>query len=57
MKKFLLMSVLYALLVLPGLAAREPNAARGVKRAVAMFVAYNFFYIFVVLVVWMSMEG
>jgi hypothetical protein len=57
MKKFLLMSVLYALLVLPSLAAREPNAVRGVKRAVAMFVAYNFFYIFVVLVVWMSMEG
>jgi hypothetical protein len=57
MKKFLLMSVLYALLVLPSLAARESNAVRGVKRAVAMFVAYNFFYIFVVLVVWMSMEG
>jgi hypothetical protein len=57
MKKLLLMSVLYALLVLPSLAARETNAVRGVKRAVAMFVAYNFFYIFLVLVVWMSMEG
>ncbi|ATB30043.1 hypothetical protein [Melittangium boletus] len=55
MKKFLLMSVLYALLVLPSLAAREQNAVRGVKRAVAMFVAYNFFYIFVVLVLWTSM--
>ena len=29
---------------------------RGAKRAVMMFVTYNFFYIFLVLVVWMSME-
>ncbi|MET0402585.1 MAG: hypothetical protein ABW123_09290 [Cystobacter sp.] len=57
MKKFLLMSVLFAVLILPSLAARETHAVRGVKRAVAMFVAYNFFYIFLVLVVWMSMEG
>ena len=57
MKKFLLMSVLYAVLILPGLAARESNAVRGVKRAVLMVVVYNFFYIFLVLVVWMSMEG
>lgn len=56
MKKLLLMSVLYALIILPSLAAlRERNAVRGVKRAVAGFVAYNFFYIFVVLVVWASM--
>jgi hypothetical protein len=56
MKKFILMSVLYATIVLPILAARERNAARGVKRAVAMFVAYNFLYAFLVLVVWTSME-
>jgi len=56
MKKFILMSVLYATLVLPSVAARERNAARGVKRAVAMFVAYNFLYAFLVLVVWTSME-
>ena len=56
MKKFLLMSVLYAIIVLPSLAAREPNAMRGVKRAVAMFVAYNFLYAFLVLVVWTAME-
>ena len=56
MKKFLLMSVLYASLVLPSLAARERNATRGVKRAVAMFVAYNFLYAFLVLVLWTSME-
>ena len=56
MKKFILMSVLYAIIVLPSLAAREPNAVRGVKRAVAMFVAYNFLYAFLVLVVWTSME-
>jgi hypothetical protein len=56
MKKFLLMSVLYAFIVLPCLAARERNAARGVKRAVAAVVAYNFLYAFLVLVIWTSME-
>ena len=56
MKKFILMSVLYAIIVLPSLAAREPNAIRGIKRAVAMFVAYNFLYAFLVLVVWTALE-
>ena len=41
---------------LPSLAARERNAVRGVKRAVAMFVAYNFLYAFLVLMVWTQME-
>jgi hypothetical protein len=56
MKKLLLMSVLYATIILPSLAARERNPSRGVKRAVAMFVAYNFLYVFLVLVIWTSME-
>ncbi|WP_200883729.1 hypothetical protein [Archangium violaceum] len=56
MKKFILMSVLYAVLILPSLAARERNAARGVKRAVALFVAYNFLYAFLVLSVWTQLE-
>jgi hypothetical protein len=56
MKKFILMSVLYAILILPSLAARERNAVRGVKRAVAMFVAYNFIYAVLVLMVWTTME-
>jgi hypothetical protein len=56
MKKFLLMSVLYAFILLPSLAARERNPVRGVKRAMAMVVAFNFFYIFLVLVVWMRLE-
>jgi hypothetical protein len=56
MKKFILMSVLYAILILPSLAARDRNAARGVKRAVAMVVAFNFLYAFLVLVIWTSME-
>jgi NADH:ubiquinone oxidoreductase subunit H len=56
MKKFILMSVLYAVLILPSLAARERNAVRGAKRAVAMFVAYNFLYAFLVLAVWTQME-
>lgn len=56
MKKLILMSVLYAVLILPSLAARERNAVRGVKRAVAMFVAYNFLYAFLVLSVWTQLE-
>lgn len=57
MKKLLLMSVQLAVLIIPSLAATfEPNAVRGAKRALAMVVAYNFIYIFVVLVVWMSLE-
>ncbi|HSP80157.1 MAG TPA: hypothetical protein VLQ93_16620 [Myxococcaceae bacterium] len=56
MKKFILMSVLYAIILLPSLAARERNPVRGVKRAMAMMVAFNFFYAFLVLVVWMQLE-
>ncbi len=56
MKKFILMSVLYAIILLPSLAARERNPMRGVKRAMAMMVAFNFFYAFLVLVVWMQLE-
>lgn len=56
MKKFLLMSVIYSTLILPILAARERNPERGVKKAMAMFVAYNFLYAFLVLVIWTSME-
>jgi hypothetical protein len=56
MKKFILMSVLYAIILLPSLAARERNPVRGVKRAMVMMVAFNFFYAFLVLVVWMQLE-
>ncbi len=57
MKKLLLMSVQLVVLIVPSLlAAFEPNAVRGAKRSAAIFVAYNFVYIFVVLVVWMSIR-
>jgi hypothetical protein len=56
MKKFILMSVIYSTLVLPILAARERNAVRGAKKAVALFVAYNILYAFLVLVVWANLE-
>jgi hypothetical protein len=55
MKKFLLMSVIYATLILPILAARERHPTRGAKKAVAMFVAYNFLYAFLILVIWTAM--
>jgi hypothetical protein len=56
MKKFILMSVIYSTLVLPILAARERNAVLGAKKAVALFVAYNILYAFLVLVIWTNLE-
>ena len=56
MKKLLLMSIQFAALIIPSLAALESNAMRGAKRAAMLVVAYNFIYIFVVMVVWMSLD-
>jgi hypothetical protein len=56
MKKFLLMSVIYATLVLPSLAARERNPVRGVKRALSMSLVFNLLYTFAILVIWLQME-
>jgi hypothetical protein len=56
MKKFLLLSVLYALVVLPSVAARERHPVRGLKKAIAMMVLFNLFYAFAVLVIWPQMD-
>jgi hypothetical protein len=56
MKKFLLMSVIYATLLLPCLAARERNPVRGVKRALALSLSFNLLYTFAILVIWLQME-
>jgi hypothetical protein len=52
MKKFLLLSVLYAIILLPSLAARERHPVRGVKKAILMMVVFNACYAFVALVIW-----
>ncbi len=56
MKKFLLLSVLYAMILLPSLAARERHPARGVKKTILMMVIFNLCYAFMVLVVWTRMD-
>jgi hypothetical protein len=52
MKKLILLSMLFAIITLPTLAARSRNPVQGVKRAVALMVLFNFLYTFAVLVIW-----
>jgi hypothetical protein len=56
MKKFLLLSVLYSLILLPSLAARERHPVRGVKKAVLWTVLFNLVYTFAVLVIWTRLD-
>jgi hypothetical protein len=56
MKKFLLLSVLYAMILLPSLAARERHPVRGVKKAILMMVIFNICYAFAVLVIWPRLD-
>jgi hypothetical protein len=56
MKKFLLLSVLYAMILLPSLAARERHPVRGLKKAILMMVIFNFCYAFAVLVIWPRLD-
>jgi hypothetical protein len=44
MRKLLLNSILVALVVIPALAARDANAVRGLKRAVAGCFLFGVFY-------------
>lgn len=44
MRDLLLRSVLLALIVIPIVAAREPNPRRGLRKAVGWFVGFNLLY-------------
>lgn len=44
MRDLILRSILFSLLVIPFLAAREPQPRRALKKAVVWFVAFNLFY-------------
>ena len=57
MKKLLLLQVLYALLIIPALAARHPDPVRGVKWAMLLMVLFNLWYMFSVLFIWPKLEG
>ncbi len=44
MRDLILRSVLFAMILIPFLAARDPHPRRALKKAVAWFVAFNVFY-------------
>ena len=44
MRTLLLRSMIFALLTIPFIAAREQNPVRGLKKAVALFIAFNVLY-------------
>lgn len=46
MRNLLLRSVLVAMIAIPFFAARDTNARRGLKRAVFLFAAFCFVYMF-----------
>lgn len=55
MKKLILLSILFAMIALPTLAARSAHPVQGVKRAMVMVVLFNFIYTFAVLVIRLQM--
>ena len=46
MKALLTQSMMFALVGIPILAAREQSAAKGLKKALLMYVAFGVFYTF-----------
>lgn len=46
MRSVLLQSMLFALMIVPIVAARDPRPLRGLKKALLWFVAFNLFYAF-----------
>jgi hypothetical protein len=51
-QKLLLMSILFSTFILPALAAREPNARRGLKKALLFMVLFHGFYLFALLLIY-----
>jgi hypothetical protein len=52
MAKLLLMSVIFATILLPSLAAGDPRPKRGLKRAFGAMLLFNFIYILAVMFVY-----
>ena len=44
MKKLILMSVLFATVAIPAIAAKDPSPRRGLRKAVLYSIAFNVFY-------------
>jgi len=54
MRKLILLSVVFATIILPTLAARSRNPLQGVKRTIALMALFHLIYTFLVLVVWFA---
>ncbi len=52
MKKFILLSVILALIVIPARAARAKDARKGLKTALIQIAVFDLVYLFLVLFVW-----
>jgi len=52
MKKFLLISIIFAVVVIPARAARVKNPKRGFKKMIVQSALYNLFYLVVLLFIW-----
>jgi hypothetical protein len=48
MGKLILISVVISIILLPALAARDPNPQRGLKRTVVGWIVFNFVYLLMV---------
>ena len=49
MQKLLLLSVLFATLIIPIRAAQKPNPTRALRRAIVFAVGFNVFYVWAIL--------
>jgi hypothetical protein len=52
MAKLLQLSVLIAIIAIPARAARDPNPARGLRKALIHTIYFNLFYLFIIMFVY-----
>jgi len=52
MQKLLLLSTVISLVALPIIASKEPHPKKALKKAILWLIAFNFFYLFAVRVIY-----
>jgi hypothetical protein len=52
MQKLLLLTTIISLVALPVIASKEPNPKKALKKTILWLVAFNFFYLFAVRVIY-----
>jgi hypothetical protein len=55
-KKLILLQILYAVLIIPSLAARHPHPIRGLKWGLLSMALFNLWYAIAVLFIWPALE-